>query len=170
GVHAFGPGSIGWALTEHYWMTGDIEWLKASAPRIKANAEWMLRQRRLMSGVLPGGDKLWCRGLQPALQVTPDSAGLWMQFYECEAYYWASVSRLAATLAVIDPPGGVQLAAEAEAYRKDLRSAVERSIALSPVVPVRDGTFHSVIPFACYVRGLGTGAWGWQRDGSGTHV
>ncbi|MCX6872521.1 MAG: hypothetical protein NTW21_01755, partial [Verrucomicrobia bacterium] len=106
----------------------------------------------------------------PALQVTPDSGGLWMQFYECEGYYWASISRLAATLAGIDPAGGATLAAEAEAYRQDLRAAVERSIALSPVVPVRDGTFHSVIPFACYVRGLSTGAWGWQRDGSGTHV
>jgi hypothetical protein len=170
GIHAFGPGSIGWALTEHFWLTGDTNWLRAGAPRIKANAEWMLRQRRLMASLVPGGDRLWCKGLQPALQVTPDSGGLWMQFYECEAYYWAAVSRLAATLAVIDPQSGAQLAAEAEAYRKDLRAAVERSIALSPVVPVRDGTFHSVIPFACYVRGLGTGAWGWQRDGSGSHV
>ena len=73
-------------------------------------------------------------------------------------------------LAAIDPAGGARLMAEAEAYRQDLRAAVERSIALSPVVPVRDGTFHSVIPFACYVRGLSTGAWGWQRDGSGDHV
>jgi len=71
---------------------------------------------------------------------------------------------------VIDPESGAKLADEAEAYRKDLRAAVERSIALSPVVPVRDGTFHSNIPFACYVRGLATGTWGWQRDGSGTHV
>ncbi len=47
GVHAFGPGSIGWALTEHYWLTGDTNWLRAAAPRIKANAEWMLRQRRV---------------------------------------------------------------------------------------------------------------------------
>ncbi len=170
GVHAFGPGSIGWALTEHYWMTGDNEWLKANAPRIKANAEWMLRQRQVLSKMVPGGERLWGKGLQPALEVTPDSGGLWMQFYECEAYYWASLSRFAATLSEIDPAGGAKLAAEAEAYRKDLRAAVERSIALSPVVPVRDGTFHSVIPFACYVRGLSTGAWGWQRDGSGEHV
>jgi len=170
GVHAFGPGSIGLALTQHYWLTGDTEWLRASAPRIKANAEWMLRQRRVVSDMVPGGEHLWCKGLQPALQVTPDSGGLWMQFYECEAYYWASVSRLAATLSVVDPDGGAKLMAEAQAYRKDLRAAVERSIALSPVVPVRDGTFHSVVPFACYVRGLGTGAWGWQRDGSGEHV
>jgi hypothetical protein len=170
GVHAFGPGSIGWALTEHYWLTGDTGWLRASAPRIKANAEWMLRQRRVVSGLVPGGDRLWCKGLQPALQVTPDSGGLWMQFYECEGYYWAAVSRLAATLSVIDPAAGAKLQAEAEAYGRDLRAAVDRSIALSPVVPVRDGTFHSVIPFACCVRGLGTGAWGWRRDGSGEHV
>ncbi len=170
GVHAFGPGSIGWALTEHYWLTGDRAWLKAAAPRITANAQWMLRQRRVVSDMVPGGQRLWCKGLQPALQVTPDSGGLWMQFYECEAYYWISVLRLAKALTVVDPDAGARLMAEAEAYRQDLRAAVERSIALSPVVPVRDGTFHSVIPFACYVRGLATGAWGWQRDGSGAHV
>ena len=170
GVHAFGPGSIGWALTEHFRLTGDTAWLKANAPRIKANAEWMLRQRQVIANAVPGGERLWCKGLQPALQVTPDSGGLWMQFYEAEAYYCAFVSRMAATLSVVDPDGGAKLAAEAEAYRKALLAAVDRSIALSPVVQVRDGTYHSVIPFACYVRGLGTGAWGWQRDGSGSHV
>ena len=170
GIHAFGPGSIGWALTQHYRLTGDTEWLKANAPRIKANAQWMLRQRQVLAKMMPGGDRLWSNGLQPALQVTPDSGGLWMQFYEAEAYYWAAVSRLGVALSAIDPDEGAKLKAEAEAYRKDLLAAVERSIALSPVVPVRDGTFHSVIPFACYVRGLSTGAWGWGRDGSGAHV
>lgn len=170
GIHAFGPGSIGWALTQHYWLSGDIGWLKANAPRIKANADWMLRQRQVLASILPGGKRLWGKGLQPALQVTPDSGGLWMQFYECEGYYWAAVERLADTLAVIDPASGRKLKQEAESYQKDLRAAVERSIALSPVVPVRDGTFHSVIPFACYVRGSATNAWGWQREGSGTHV
>ena len=170
GVHAFGPGSIGWALVEHYRLTGDAKWFKASAPRIKANVEWMLRQRQTVKDMIPGGERLWCKGLQPALQVTPDSGGLWMQFYEAEAYYWAAIAHFAEALATIDPVEGGRLKAEAEAYRKDLRAAVERTIALSPVVPVRDGTFHSVIPFACYVRGLSTSAWGWKRDGSGRHV
>ena len=62
------------------------------------------------------------------------------------------------------------MAAEAEAYRKDLKAAVERSIALSPVVLVRDGTYRSFIPFACYVRGFASGAWSWRRPGSGAHV
>ncbi len=170
GVHAFGPGAIGWALTEHYWMSGGKDWLKANAKRILANVEWMLRQRRVMMEAVPGGERLWCKGLQPALQVTPDSGGEWMQFYEAEAYYWSSISRLAETLAEVDKDAAKKLKAEAKAYERDLRKAVDRSIALSPVVPVRDGTYRSVIPFACYVRGLGTGAWGWKRDNSGSHV
>jgi hypothetical protein len=93
-----------------------------------------------------------------------------MQFYEAEAYYWVGVRNFAEALATIDQAEGARLQAEAESYRKDLLAAVERTIALSPVVPVRDGTYHSVIPFACYVRGLSTGAWGWLRDGSGSHV
>lgn len=170
GVHAFGPGSIGWALVEHYRLTGDAAWFTAVAPRLRANVEWMLRQRRVVQDLVPGGERLWCKGLQPALQVTPDSGGLWMQFYECEAYYWVAIAHFAEALASIDPEAGAALKAEAEAYRQDLLTAVERSIALSPVVPVRDGTYRSVIPFACYVRGLSTGAWGWRRDGSGNHV
>jgi hypothetical protein len=170
GIHAFGPGSIGWTLAEHYWLTGDKKWLRAAAPRIMANAEWILRQRQVMSNAVPGGERLWCKGLLPARQPTPDSGGLWMHMYECEAYYWAFVARFADALSTIDPAGGAKLRSEAEAYRKDLLAAVERSIVLSPVVQVRDGTFHSVIPFACYVRGLSTGAWGWNRDGSREHV
>jgi hypothetical protein len=170
GIHAFGPGSIGWTLVQHYWLTRDTQWLKANALRIKANAEWMLRQRQVVSSMVPGGERLWCKGLLPARQPTPDSGGLWTQVYECEAYYWVFLAQFADALSVIDPEDGAKLKAEVEAYRKDLLSAVDRSIALSPVVQVRDGTFHSVIPFACYVRGLSTGAWGWQRDGSREHV
>jgi hypothetical protein len=170
GIHCTGAGSIGWALAQHYLMTGDKAWLKANEKRIVANAEWMLRQRLLNRNNFPGGDRLWCNGLQPAMQVTPDSGGLWMQFYECEGDYWAFVSRLADTISNVDPAGGAKLKRETEAYRKDLRAAVDRSITLSPVMPVRDGTYHSVIPFACYVRGPATGAWGWMRNGSGTHV
>ncbi len=55
------------------------------------------------------------------------------------------------------------MAVQAEAYRRDLLAAVNRSIALTPVVLVRDGTYRSFIPFAPYVRGFASGAWGWRR-------
>ena len=163
GIHCMGPGAIMFALWEHFRLTGDMEWLKAHAPRMKANAQWILRQRQLLAGILPGGRRLWSKGLQPAQVVTPDSMCMHMQFYETEAYYWLGVKHMAEMLAMIDPKEGAKMSAEAEAYRKDLLAAIDRSIALTPVVPVRDGTYHSFIPFAPYVRGFASGAWGWQR-------
>jgi hypothetical protein len=163
GVHAMGPGAIMFTLIEHFRLTGDLEWLKANAPRMKANARWILRQRQLLASNLPGGERLWSKGLQPAHVVTPDSACMHMQFYETEAYYWLAVKRMAELLALVDPDDGARMAAEAEAYRQDLLAAIGRSIALTPVVPVRDGTYRSFIPFAPYVRGFAAGAWGWRR-------
>lgn len=163
GVHCMGPGAIMFALTEHYLLTGDRDWLKAAAPRMKANVEWMLRQRKFLSGAIPGGERLWSKGLQPAHVVTPDSHCMHMQFYESEAYYWLGVRRMAELLARIDPKEGARLARQAEAYRKDLIAAIDRSIALTPVVAVRDGTYRSFIPFAPYVRGFAASAWGWRR-------
>ncbi|MFI5381568.1 MAG: hypothetical protein ACHRHE_19900 [Tepidisphaerales bacterium] len=163
GVHAMGPGAIMFTLIEHFRLTGDMDWLRANAPRMKADAQWILRQRQLLAGIVPGGQRLWSNGLQPAHVVTPDSERMEMQYYESEAYYWLAVKRMAELLALIDPADGAKMAAEAEAYRKDLLAAVDRSIALTPVVPVRDGTYHSFIPFAPYVRGFASGTWGWRR-------
>jgi len=163
GVHGMGPGAIMFTLLEHFRLTGDLEWLRANAPRMKANAEWILRQRRLLASLVPGGERLWSRGLQPAHVVTPDSERMHMQFYETEAYDWLAVRRLAQVLALIDPAESDRLEQEAEAYRDDLLAAIDRSILLSPVVPVRDGTYRSFIPFAPYVRGFASGAGGWRR-------
>jgi hypothetical protein len=163
GVHCMGPGAIMFTLMEHFRLTGDLDWLRASAPRMKANAEWILRQRHLLASNLPGGQRLWSKGLQPAHVVTPDSERMHMQFYESEAYYWLAVKRMAELLTLIDPQEGARMAAEAEAYRKDLLAAIDHSIALTPVVPVRDGTYRSFIPFSPYVRGFAAGAWGWRR-------
>ena len=162
-VHCMGPGAIMFALAEHYRLTGDLAWLKTNASRIKANAEWILRQRALLANSLPAGQRLWSKGLQPAHVVTPDSLSMHMQFYETEAYYWLAVKSMAELLARLNPAEGARMALEAEYYRQDLAAAVDRSIALTPVVAVRDGTYHSFIPFAPYVRGFAAGAWGWRR-------
>jgi len=123
----------------------------------------MLRQRQLLARNLPSGQRLWSKGLQPAHVVTPDSERMHAQFYESEAYYWLAVKRTAELLGLLDPREGARMSAEAESYRQDLLASVERSITLTPVVPVRDGTYHSFIPFAPYVRGFASGAWGWRR-------
>lgn len=162
-VHAMGPGAIVFTISEHYRLTGDDAWLRANIQRITANAEWILRQRAVIRKALPGGDRLWSAGLQPAQVVTPDSMSMHMQFYETEAYYWMAVKRTAELLAVVDPEAGRKMADQAEEYRRDLVGSIDRSIMLTPVTAVRDGTYRSFIPFAPYVRGFAAGAWGWRR-------
>jgi hypothetical protein len=71
---------------------------------------------------------------------------------------------MADLLPLIDPAEGAKMEAEAEAYRRDLLAALERSITLTPVMRVQDGTYHSCIPFAPYVRGPAEDAsWEWRR-------
>ena len=60
GQHPMGPGIIMHAMNEHFRLTGDMEWLKTNAPRMKANAEWILRQRQLLAKNIPGADSVSC--------------------------------------------------------------------------------------------------------------
>src|SRR5262249_54039373 len=136
---------------------------RTHAPRMQANAQWILRQRQALAENIPAGDRLWSNGLQPPQVVTPDSERMYMQFYETEAYYWLATKRMAELLGLVEPEAGARMAADAQAYRQDLLKAIDRSIILTPVVSVRDGTYHSFIPFAPYVRGFAAGAWGWRR-------
>jgi hypothetical protein len=163
GAHSMGPGAIAYALDEHYRLTGDSAWLKTHAPRIKANADWILSQRKLLAEILPGGDRLASKGLQPGHVVTPDSGNMQMQFYETEAYYCLAVQRASEMLAPIDPAESRRMAEAAAAYRRDLLAAAERSFALMPVTRVGDGTHRSFLTFSPYVRGFASTAWGWKR-------
>ena len=96
-------GAIMFTLMEHFRLTGDLDWLKAHAPRLKANAEWILRQRHPPGRPRSRRTTPLEQGLQPAHVVTPDSERMHMQFYESEAYYWLAVKRFAELLALIDP-------------------------------------------------------------------
>jgi hypothetical protein len=169
GPHVMGPGTIGWIMAEHYRLTGDKDWLKAKAPRMLANVRWILRQRKLLSSVIPGGERLWSKGLQPAHSLTPDAGGFWAQFYASDAYYWLAVRSLADVLAEIDPDTAAELSKEADAYRADILAAVERSILYSPLIAVRDGTYRTFIPPVCHARGPISLAWMWKRKFSLNH-
>ena len=169
GTHGNGAGSIAFAMNEHFLLTGDRDWLERNVARIQANAEWILRQRQWTSTLVPGGERLWCKGLQPAVQISSDKScgsGFFMQYFVTDAMYSLAVGGLAGLLAPLDAKEAARMASEAEAYRKDVAAAVGRSITLTPVVQTRDGTYHSYIPFGPYVRGYASGPWSWKRGGS----
>ena len=78
----------------------------------------------------------------------------WHWYYVDNALSLQGLRRFADALTEFDPEAGRKYRDEAEAFRKDIRRAVEREAALAPVRLGRDGTFHSFIPRMAYARGL----------------
>jgi hypothetical protein len=73
--HAGGPGVIEWQMVEHYLLTGDRDWFARAAPKLQANADWMIRQRRAYLKDVPGRERLWMRG-PPRVHGWPRAKGL----------------------------------------------------------------------------------------------
>ena len=149
--HLGGPGLMQWQMVEHALFTGDKNWLARAAPRLCANADWIIRQRLAYPQGVPNGDRLWTHGLLPPHNIW-DSTN-WRPWYESNANYWLGLKHYAEVIAEIDPPAGRKYRAEAEAYARDILAAVERSLVLSPLVRVADGTYRSFLPPAPYMRG-----------------
>ena len=83
--HTGGPGLMQWQMVEHYLFTGDKVWLTQAAPKLQANADWMIRQRRAYLQDLPGSERLWIHGLLPPHNIW-DSTN-WRPWYESNANY-----------------------------------------------------------------------------------
>lgn len=149
--HTGGPGQIQWQMAEHYLFTGDREWLKKAAPRLLANADWMIRQRKTFMRDVPGKERAWCFGLLPPHNIY-DSTN-WLLWYESNANYYHGLKTFAEVIASIDPEASRKYLSEAEDYRKCILASAEKSFTLSPVIRTRDGTYHSFLPPAPYLRG-----------------
>ena len=160
-MHKIGALLIPWVMMEHYRLTGDKEWLKAQAPRLKAAVDWIISRRRttMKTAVSPEETEglktgKWSPyGLQPRISVGDGDQSGSRYYYWADAFGYRSVKLFADVIAAIDPQMGTEYAAEAEAYRKDMLPVLNESIVLSPVIRVRDGTYRSFIPQGFQDRG-----------------
>jgi hypothetical protein len=148
---ANGAGLLQLAMLDHYALTGDKGWLAKAIPKLKANSEWILRQRKATTEGTGRRQRSWRHGLHPPHNNW--DSHVWRSWYESDAIYCAAVRRFAQVIADIDPKSSARLLAEAREYAKDILAAVERSLILSPVIRVRDGAYRSFIPPAPYIRG-----------------
>jgi hypothetical protein len=150
--HGGGQGRVLESCALHYLLTGDAAWLDKAGPRMAKACDWILRQRKLWNGNIP--PNAWCYGLEPPIDVCDGSDT--RLFFSVNAWYYAGLQRAAEVLAGQNAAQYAGLVKEAETFRQDIRKAADRSMALSPVVKVGDGTYRRYVPFAPYMRGLGT--------------
>ena len=152
--HRFGALNILWVIIEHYRLTGDKAWLKQEMPRLQAAAQWIIDRRKttMRENLSPKeveGSKAgtWPPyGLQPKIAMGDGDPAGTRCYLVNDAFAYRSILMCGEALAEIDSTAGSQLLAEAASYRKDILKVLEETIALSPVMKVRDGTYRSFLP------------------------
>ena len=155
GTHA-STGRLLFAMADRYFMTGDRDWFQRNRVRLQAAADWIIRQRTDYMKEVPNREKLHVAGLMPPCQLGDYAmpACDWHWYYVDEALSLQGLQRLADALMDFDPQAGRKYRDATEAYRKDIRRAVDREAILAPVRLGRDGMFHSYLPRMAYAAGL----------------
>lgn len=151
-------GWVLWCLAEHYFLTGDADWLGRVAPSLIAGCDWVSRQRRQTMGALPHS-RGWERGFLPAgsLEDVTD----FHYWLSTNALTWRGVDAAARALTAIGHPEGGRLRREAAAYGADLVRGFETMRRRAPVVRLRDGRWVPHYPSRLYWRGRDVG---WIRE------
>ncbi len=142
-------GAVLWSLAEHYFLTRDKAWLARVAPSMKRAADWIIEQRKLTQ-VMDGAERCPEYGLLPAGNLEDNDD--WGHWFAVNAYASLGLSELAAALEDTGDAAAARYTREAETYRADLRSAVMRAVASSPVVRLRDHTWVPYVPTRVHQR------------------
>jgi hypothetical protein len=142
-------GTILWSLVEHYWMTRDTAWLKSITPSLKKAVDWIIEQRQLTK-MLTGGAPCPEYGLLPAGQL--EDNGDWGHWFSVNAYASLGMTEMAQALAEVGDPDATRYQKEAALYRADLRQAVDRATAASPVIRLRNNTWVPYVPTRVHQR------------------
>ncbi len=155
GTHA-STGRLLLAMSDRFFLTGDKEWFQRNQLRMRAAADWIIRQRHLYMKDIPNRSELLVAGLLPPCMLGDYAIPScdWHWYYCDNAFALQGLRRFADALTEFDPSAGQKYRDEADAFRTDIRRVVDREAALAPVRLGRDGTFHSYIPRMAYARGL----------------
>ena len=155
GTHA-STGRLLFAMAERCFLTGDKEWFQRNRARMQAAADWIIRQRTLYMEDVPNREKLQVAGLMPPCMLGDYAIPScdWHWYYIDNVLSLQGLQRFADALSEFEPETGRTYRDQAEAFREDLRRAVEREAVLAPVRLGRDGMFHSYLPRMAYARGL----------------
>ena len=120
-------------MAERYFLTGDKEWFQRNRARMQAAADWIIRQRKsLHEGYSQPAGTASVAGLMPPTMLGDYALPScdWHWYYVDNALSLQGLRRFADALAEFDPEAGRKYRDEAEAFRKDLRRAVDREAAL----------------------------------------
>ena len=140
---------------EHYFCTGDRQWLMSAAPAMIKGCDWIIESRRTTMQHDAHGEKVLQYGLMPAGQPYDTPVGKGDEYFYCwtDGYTYFGFQRIAEALADAGHPDGPRLLREAANYRQDIQEAMRRVRNEDPNLP----------PYPEKIRGPE----GWGSFGSG---
>ncbi len=133
-------GPVLWTMGEHFRYTHDTRWVRRVKPNILKACDYLLNWRaRNQRPELRGKGY----GLLDGKVADPQD---FFHSFMLNGVSYIGLQRAAEMLAEVDPHASRRLAREAAAFRRDIRTAFNESVARSPVVPLGDGSWVSTAP------------------------
>lgn len=140
GGYMLETGAALWSLGEHYRYTRDDAWLRRVEPNLLNACEFLLawRERNKKPELVGKG-----HGLIEGKVADPEDP---FRQFMLNGFAYVGMQRVGEILAGINPPAAQRWAAEAAAWRADIRATLELVMAESPVIPLGDGTWLPTVP------------------------
>ncbi|MCC6862335.1 MAG: hypothetical protein IT158_27415 [Bryobacterales bacterium] len=135
GGYMLETGAALWSLGEHYRYTRDDEWVRRIAPRLIKACEYLSawRRRNLREDLRGKG-----YGMLDGKTADPEDP---FRSYMLNGYAYLGLNRVSEMLRGVDEAQSRRWAGEAQALKKDIRTAVQEGLAQSPVIPLADGAW-----------------------------
>ncbi len=133
-------GAVLWSLGEYFRYTNDKEWIEQIKPKVLKSCDFLLQWREKNKV-----DSFRGKGYGMIDGKVADPEDNFHQFM-LNGYAYLGLSRVAEMLAEIDPAQSNRIRKEAEAWKKDIRESFFNAMALSPVVPLGDGSWCPTVP------------------------
>jgi hypothetical protein len=133
-------GAVLWSLGEYFRYTHDKEWIEQIKPKVLKSCDFLLQWRNKNKI-----DSLRGKGYGMITGKVADPEDDFHQFM-LNGYACLGLSRVAEMLVAIDPDQSNRIRKEAEAWKNDIRESFYNAMALSPIVPLGDGTWSPTAP------------------------
>ena len=144
GYTTFGTGWHLWTLGEHVRLDQDLEWFRRVAPEVIRVGRWIIAQTHKTRRASASGQKVAEYGLMP-----PGVLADWGAFayhFCMSAYYCAALREVGNALSLIGDAEGQAFVRAAVELSDDLVRAYQHTQELSPVLPLRNGSWVPAYP------------------------
>lgn len=133
-------GAALWSMGEYFRYTNDREWVGNIKAKLLKSCDYLIAWRNRNKK-----EELRGRGYGMIEGKVADPEDHFHQFM-LNGYAYLGMSRSAEMLASVDPAQSERIRREANAWKDDIRQSFFNAVALSPVVPLGDGTWCPTAP------------------------